>query len=173
MNIFKKISKKIDSFLINQIDKQDEILKKQQLEKKEIKLNDKNLNINVSYTPNPNKSIDLGLYFMDISKELSRSNKGKSELAFYLGLATQGRLDEAGNIIDLIDHYNSEYLEFIERFKKDINSINRTSLLIHEKGIDTSLKNNETIGQYYSRKLSQNKSFIEKFNTIKDEFEKL
>jgi hypothetical protein len=165
MSFFKKLSNKIDSFLQSQIDKQDlksEELKNQKIEreKKEIE----NLVINPEFKKNPSK--DLGMYFMDLSKNVvsKEFNRTISDFYFALGCASQGRKDDFKTIYKNSKNEDQDLYYLLTTYKERIDKMMKVSARVEAAGIGLDIRDNESTGEYESRKLNKSKVFMDEFN---------
>lgn len=173
MEFFKKLDNKIKSFLEKQIEKQDKII----LEKKNkpIITKEKGFQYSTNLKLNPNKSIDVSLYFFDLHDLIAKKNIKNSidnnlmDYYFVLGLATQGRIDEMNELIEKFKDNEQErlYSFFLKNMPK-LMKMAKIAEKVENSDIGSDLKDNETIGQYYSRKLLKRKTFMNEFEFFKN-----
>lgn len=118
-------------------------------------------------------SLDYGMYFMDLHEKTKRNRTDNnsyliSEFYYVIGCASQGRTDEIKEILNESKEKNTELYLLINHFKLRIDRMAKVGKRIEEAEIGYDMKNNESIGEYQSRKLAKSKVFMEEFNFFKN-----
>lgn len=112
---------------------------------------------------------DVGLYFMDLEKQVEKSEHSDTIQQFYYltGCASQGRLDE---IKEIYKDANKEdlFYELATEMKPKIMKMAKIAKEVDNTGIGNDMKNGESIGEYQSRKLMKRKAFMDEFNYFKN-----
>ena len=112
---------------------------------------------------------DVGLYFMDLEKQVEKSEHSDTIQQFYYltGCASQGRLDE---IKEIYKDANKEdlFYELANEMKPKIMKMAKIAKEVDNTGIGNDMKNGESIGEYQRRKLMKRKAFMDEFNYFKN-----
>lgn len=113
--------------------------------------------------------LDVGLYFMDLQKEASinKSSYVLEQFYYILGCACQGRVDELKTIVKETND-DDELYDLIQEFKPRIMKMAKIAKEVTGAGISNDMKEEETLGQYESRKLMKRNAFATEFNYFKN-----
>ena len=135
------------------------------------------------------KNREIGMYNMNLSdfykKNYNLENINTSLLTdyhFFLGVCFQGRYNEFKEVFNSIEKESSLYNNYLEfKVKEYILSqredLKRACLIAKQqgdKGIGMDMKVNESVGEYFDRKIQKNKTFMKIFDDINNnDFEKI
>lgn len=114
----------------------------------------------------------IGMYFMDlaynlkISKDYSETNSLLQEYYWALGCASQGRVEEVKQIIK--DSSETSLADFFKIYKPQIMKMAKIAKEVDDKPIGYDLKNGESIGEYFDRKVSKRPAFMAEFEFFKN-----
>lgn len=164
MGFFKRIDDKFKKYLESKIANLD---RKIELQKElEIQANMSN-EVEVDFK-NLYKNKSVGMYFMDIEKEIKLKLRSKPEkndelldFCYTLGCASQGRIREVIGYFEDIEKTDklNEFLIYKPRVMRMV----KASQKITESQM-SDMKINESIGDYENRKLLQSKTFMKEFH---------
>ena len=115
------------------------------------------------------KIYDVGLYFMDLEKQIEESEYSDTMRQFYYlaGCASQGRVDELKEIYKEADREDLFY-KLATEMKPKIMKMAKIAKEVDDAAIGNDMKNGESIGEYQSRKLLNRKAFMAEFNYFKN-----
>lgn len=112
---------------------------------------------------------DVGMYFMDLEKNVQTSEHSNTIKQFYylLGCASQGRIDEINQIYKEAKQDDEVFFELAKKMKPQIMKMAKIAKQVDDTNISNDMKNGESIGEYQSRKLMKRKAFMDEFNYFK------
>ena len=124
----------------------------------------------------PKKSIespvlDVGMYFMNLhqalEKDISEIPNKILLLDYYwtLGCASQGRITEVKSMIK--ESKNTPLELVFNLYSPQILKMARIAKEVDDKPIGYDLKNGESIGEYFDRKVSKRPAYMSEFNFFK------
>ena len=115
------------------------------------------------------------MYFFDLHDLIKQKNENTSldydlmDCYFVLGLATQGRIEEIKDSInDFKENEQDNLYNFFTTYKSQLMKMAKIAEQVENSDIGLDLKDDETIGQYTSRKLSKRKTFMSEFEFFKN-----
>ncbi len=118
------------------------------------------------------QAISIGGYFFEKSEFIrkNRSNIPNSQLLmdyyWILGCATQGRVDETKKGIK--EANNTPLQTFFDSYKPQVMKMAKIAKEVDDKPIGYDLKNGESIGEYFDRKVSKRPAFMKEFEFFKN-----
>ena len=131
----------------------------------------KNNQISYQETEIKNKE-PIGMYFMNLHSELQKKYRETEnfyfldEYYYLLGCASQGRLDE---VKEIIANTEDELLKtFLDSFEPQILKMAKISKEVDDKPIGNDMKNGESIGEYFDRKISKRPTFMKEYEFFKN-----
>lgn len=112
---------------------------------------------------------DVGMYFMDLEKQVNKSEYSDIIQLFYylLGCASQGRIGEVNHIYKDAKEENDLFYKLIENLKPQIMKMTKIAKQVEDSSMED-MKTGESIGEYQSRKLMKRKAFMVEFNYFKN-----
>lgn len=131
----------------------------------------KTSNIKINIENNSNNNIAIGMYFMDIfdqlkkSRDYSETNRLLQDYYWILGCASQGRTDEVKQLIK--ESKETPLSHFFDIYKPQIMKMSKIAKEVDDKPIGYDLKNGESIGEYFDRKVSKRPAFMKEFEFFK------
>ncbi len=119
-----------------------------------------------------NKNVaSIGMYFMELRTELRKKNVEiengflLQEYYYILGCASQGRLDE---MKERILDSDAVLGTFFATYNKQLMKMAKIAKEVDEIPIGYDLKNGESIGEYFDRKISKRPAFMKEFEFFKN-----